>query len=86
MDQLLSPWRRDLLGSIARTTDSITLATPIGNVTLPAGFPVALYANLDPANPACNLCPDLLENTGHYFGVWLSPSDKYALKEFLKTR
>ncbi|NVB85484.1 MAG: cytochrome c [Kofleriaceae bacterium] len=86
IDELLSPWKRDLTGSIARTTDSITLSTPTGTVTLPAGFPVALYANLDPANPTQNLCPDLLENTGHYFGVWLSPADKYALKEFLKTR
>jgi hypothetical protein len=47
MDQLLDPWTRDLLGSIARTTDWITLPTPLGVLTLPAGFPVALYANLD---------------------------------------
>lgn len=86
MNQLLDPWTRDLLGSIARTTDWITLPTPLGVLTLPAGFPVALYANLDPANPLRNLCPDLIENKGHYYGVWLSPSDKYALKEFLKTR
>lgn len=86
MDQLLSPWQRDFLGSIARTSDWIVLPTPIGQVTVPAGFPVALYANLDPHNPLVNLCPDLVENQGHYYGVLLSPHDKRALKEFLKTR
>ena len=86
MDELLDPWQRDLIGSIALTTDSIQLPTPLGVVTVPAGFPVALYANLDPQNPLVNLCPDLFENKGHYFGVLLPPADKRALKEFLKSR
>lgn len=33
-----------------------------------------------------NLCPELFENQGHYFGAELSDEDKYALIEFLKTR
>lgn len=86
MDELLNPWKRDLLGSIRRTTQAIRIATPLGDLPLPAGTPVAAFANLDPANPLNNLCPDLVENGGHRFGAWLSPADKYALKEFLKTR
>ncbi len=86
MDQLLNPWKRDLLGSIQRTTQAIVLPTPLGNVPLPAGTPVATFANLDPAKPLNNLCPDLVENEGHRFGEWLSAADKYALKEFLKTQ
>jgi hypothetical protein len=86
MYELLNPLARDYLGSIQRTTDWIQVPTPIGNVTLPAGTPVALFANLDPTNPLNNLCPDLVENQGHTFGWWLSPDDKYALTEWLKTR
>lgn len=86
MDQLLDPWTRDFAGSIQHTTDSIVLPTPLGDLTLPAGIPVAAFSNQDPANPLHNLCPDLIENEGHYFGALLAPSDKYALKEFLKTR
>jgi mono/diheme cytochrome c family protein len=86
MDQLLNPWNRDILGSIQRTTDSIQVPTPLGPVTLPAGTPVAAFANLNPANPLQNLCPDFPENQGHYYGMLLSPSDKYALKEWLKTK
>jgi mono/diheme cytochrome c family protein len=86
MDQLLNPWRRDLLGSVQRTTAPIALPTPLGPVTLPAGTPVAAFANLDPKNPLHNLCPDLIENAGHYYGALLPAADKYALKEFLKTR
>jgi mono/diheme cytochrome c family protein len=82
MDQLLNPWKRDLLGSIQRTSDWIQL----GSLQLPAGTPVALFANADPTNPLINRCPDLLENQGHYYGWDLSAKDKAALVEFLKTR
>jgi hypothetical protein len=85
MDQLLNPWKRDLLGSVQRTTDSITIPGPTGPVTLPAGTPVALFANLDAAT-GTNRCPDLLENQGHYFGALLSAKDKDALTEYLKTK
>jgi mono/diheme cytochrome c family protein len=82
MDQLLNPTHRNLLGSIQRTTDWIQL--PNGT-QLPAGTPVAAFANVNPANGQ-NLCPDFLENQGHYFGATLSAADKYALKEYLKTK
>ena len=81
MDQLLNPWKRDLLGSIQVTTDSIQ----VGALTLPAGTPVAAFANVDPRTGQ-NLCFDLLENQGHYFGWDLSPRDKRALTEYLKTK
>lgn len=86
MDQLLNPWKRDLPGSIQKTTVPITIPSPAGAVTLPAGTPVALFANLNPKNPLENRCPDVLENQGHTFGAGLAPWDKYALTEFLKTR
>jgi hypothetical protein len=82
MDQLLNPWKRNLLGSIQRTSDWIQL----GALQLPAGTPVALFANADPTNPLNNRCPDLIENEGHYFGWDLSDKEKAALVEFLKTR
>src|SRR5690242_19573267 len=69
MDQLLNPWRRDLLGSIQVTTAPVVLPTPLGPVTLPQGTPVPAFANLDPQNPLRNLCLDLVENGGHYFGA-----------------
>jgi hypothetical protein len=86
-DQLLNPWKRNLLGSIQRTTETVQLPlpAPLGRVTLPPGFPVALFSNLDPNNPLHNLCPDLIENQGHTFGATLSAREKYALREFLKT-
>lgn len=86
-DQLMNPAKRDLLGSIQRTTDSIqiTLPPPFGQITLPKGTPVASFSNLDPQNPTHNLCPDLIENEGHTFGSDLSDHEKYALREFLKT-
>ncbi|MBV9265070.1 MAG: hypothetical protein JO061_02765 [Acidobacteriaceae bacterium] len=84
-DQLVNPWKRNLLGSIQVTTASVQVPSPIGNITLPAGFPVALFSNLDPQNPLHNLCPDLIENGGHTFGSELSSEDKNALREFLKT-
>ena len=82
MDQLLNPWKRNLLGSIQLTSDWIQL----GALQLPAGTPVALFANADPANPLNNRCPDLVENEGHYYGALLSDHEKAALVEFLKTK
>lgn len=86
-DQLLNPWKRNPLHSIQVTSDTVQLPlpAPFGNITLPAGTPVALFSNLDPANPLHNLCPDLIENGGHTFGAGLSPDEKRALKEYLKT-
>ena len=85
MDQLLNPWKRDLLGSIQRTSVAITIPTPLGPVTLPAGTPVAAFANLNPATGQ-NRCADFLENQGHYFGSAMLPSDKKAVTEYLKTK
>lgn len=80
-DQLLNPWTRDFLGSIQRTTDWVQL----GPLILPAGTPIAWFANRNPRSPAENLCPDLVENQGHYFGWSLPAADKRALIEYLKT-
>ena len=55
-----------------------------GMVQLPAGIPVNAIASKGYCdNP---LLGDYFENQGHYFGATLSSSDKYALKEFLKTK
>jgi mono/diheme cytochrome c family protein len=86
MGELLNPLSRDILGSVQRTTAPIQVPTPFGPLTLPAGTPVAAFANLDPTNPLNNLCPDFAENQGHYYGAFLSPSDKHALTEYLKTK
>jgi hypothetical protein len=86
MDQLLNPEKRNVAGSVLRTTVALTLTTPAGPLTLPAGTPVAAFASLNPRNPSQNLCPDFAENQGHTFGSTLSAAEKYALKEFLKTR
>lgn len=85
MDLLLNPEKRHESGSILRTDDFVFLPTQSGVVTLPAGTPVAQFANIDPRTGE-NLCPDLEEYKGHYFGSDLSEEDKYALTEFLKTR
>ena len=45
----------------------------LGALQLPAGTPVAAFANADPTNPLNNQCPDLIENEGHYYGALLSP-------------
>ena len=75
MDELLNPWTRDMLGSIQTTTATDhRCRRRLGTLTLPAGTPVAAFANLNPNNPLQNLCPDFLENQGHYFGALLSPS------------
>ena len=86
MGELLNPWTRDIFGSIQKTTAPITVSALGLTLTLPAGTPVAAFANLDPTNPLNNLCPDFAENQGHYYGAFLSPSDKYALTEYLKTK
>jgi hypothetical protein len=85
MHLLLNPAKRDLTGSIQLTNDFILLPTPSGVITLPAGTPIASFANIDP-NSGVNLCPDLIENDGHYFGADLSNEEKYELSKFLKTR
>ncbi|HEX8873501.1 MAG TPA: cytochrome C [Nitrosospira sp.] len=85
MELLLNPGKRDEPASIQRTSDVVQLPTPSGVSTLPAGTPIGQFASIDP-NSGANLCPDLTENQGHYFGAELSREDKHALKEFLKTR
>ncbi|HEX5058866.1 MAG TPA: hypothetical protein VFV99_05870, partial [Kofleriaceae bacterium] len=98
MDQLLNPAHRNFGASVQRTTVQITIPTAGGPVTLPAGTPIGAFANVNPATGQ-NLCPvpgtealgalappDVVENQGHYFGAALSDSDKYALKEWLKTK
>lgn len=85
MDLLLNPEKRDESTSIQRTNQPVQLPTPSGVLTLPAGTPIAEFANIHPSS-GVNLCPDLIENQGHYFGAELSEEEKYALKEFLKTR
>ena len=82
--QLVNPWLRNELGSIQKTTVPVTLSLNGSSITLPAGTPVDLFANLDPTTLTLR-CPDLVENGGHYFGALLSDGDKYALREFLKT-
>ena len=86
MGELLNPLSRDILGSIQKTTAPITVSASGLTLTLPAGTPVAAFANLNPNNPLQNLCPDLLENQGHYYGSLLLPWDKHALTEWLKTQ
>lgn len=80
MDLLLNPEKRGSL--ILRATNDVH----IGEVTVPAGTPVARFANVDPSDPRVNLCPDEEEIDGHRYGASLSSGDKYALTEFLKTR
>ena len=84
-DLLLNPWKRDFVGSIQRTTDWIAFPSSSGSLILPAGTPIGWFAHRNPRNPLENLCPDLIENQGHYFGWYLSDREKRALIEFLKT-
>ena len=86
MGELLNPLSRDILGSIQKTTAPVTVSASGLTLTLPTGTPVAAFANLNPANPLQNLCPDLFENQGHYYGALLLPWDKQALTEWLKTQ
>jgi len=81
-DQLVNPWTRDELGSVQVTTVAITL--PGIPVPLPAATPVGAFANLDQTTGQL-LCDDFVENGGHYFGAFLSDSEKNDLREFLKT-
>ena len=85
MDLLLNPQKRNAPASIQRTSEVVRLSTPSGVLVFPAGTPIGQFANLDPVS-GTNLCPDFIENQGHYFGSELSDEDKYALREFLKTR
>lgn len=85
MDQLLNPSKRDLNGSIQRTTEAIEVPSGSGTVTVPAGTPVGAFANISRFTGQ-NLCPDYIENKGHTFGQELSQRDKRALTEYLKTR
>jgi hypothetical protein len=57
------------------------IPVPIG--PFPAGTPLALVVNRDPATGAL-LCGDYVENRGHYFGASLSDADKDALIYFLR--
>ena len=82
--QLVDPWLRNELGSIQTTTVPVTRSLNGLTVTLPAGTPVDLFANLDSTTLTLR-CGDLVENGGHYFGALLPEADKYALREFLKT-
>jgi len=81
MDQLLNPWKRS--AHVETTTDWTVL--PQFPYLVPPGTPVGLFANVDPKTSQ-NLCSDLVENEGHYFGALLSDSDKHALTEYLKTK
>lgn len=85
MHLLLNPDVRDEPGSIQRTNAVVLLPTSSGVMTLPVGTPIAGFASIDP-NSGANLCPDFIENQGHYFGTELSDEEKHALTEFLKTR
>jgi mono/diheme cytochrome c family protein len=85
MDQLLNPGHRNIPGSMITTTAPVYIPNGDGTFTiLPAGIPVNAIASKGYCdNP---LLGDYFENQGHYFGAGLSASDKYALKEYLKTK
>jgi mono/diheme cytochrome c family protein len=81
MDKLLNPWNRT---PIVDRTSTLSFTPPPLVFPVPAGTPVAAVANLNPLTFQNN-CPDFVENEGHYFGALLSPDDKYALTEYMKT-
>ena len=81
MDKLLNPFHRSFI--VDRTT-TLSFTPPPLVLPVPAGTPVAAIANLNPATFQNN-CPDFVEDEGHYFGAFLSPDDKYALTEYMKT-
>ncbi|HEY5927719.1 MAG TPA: hypothetical protein VIV11_38805 [Kofleriaceae bacterium] len=56
---------------------------PVAIGPFPAGTPLALVVNRNPATQAL-LCGDYVENRGHYFGAGLSDADKQALIYFLR--
>jgi mono/diheme cytochrome c family protein len=64
-----------------RAPKVVTIPFAIG--AAPAGTPLALVVNRDPATGTL-LCGDYVENRGHYFGAQLSDSDKEALIYFLR--
>ncbi|HEY5946532.1 MAG TPA: hypothetical protein VIV40_13615 [Kofleriaceae bacterium] len=87
MDQLLNPTHRNIAGSIIRATAPVCIVPggPTGCIfSLPAGTPVNAFASAGKCDTAA--LGDYFENQGHYFGAALSASDKYALKEYLKTK
>jgi hypothetical protein len=83
-NELMNPPLRNEASSVLTTTVAITIATPAGAETLPAGTPVGAFANVNPATGQ-SLCSDYVENGGHYFGATLDATDKANLGEFLKT-
>lgn len=54
-------------------------------ITVKAGTPAFHVWSVNPFSPLFLTCADEVENKGHQFGVDLSPEDKNALIEFLKT-
>ncbi len=71
---------RELLSS-SRTPKVNTIPFAIG--PFPAGTPLALVVNRDPATQQL-LCGDYVENRGHYYGSQLSNKDKDDLIYFLR--
>jgi len=88
--------RLDTLSDLVASKFAIPKGTPVNlfmNLNI-ARVPYALKMYIkyqhDPATLAAELltlsdCPDLVENRGHTFGSQLSPDDKRALCEYLKT-
>ncbi len=88
--------RIDSLADLVASKFAIPKGTPVNlfmNLNI-ARVPYALKMYIkykrDPATLAAELlrlsdCPDLVENRGHTFGSQLSPDDKRALIEYLKT-
>ena len=60
---------------------------PQGKPFIPvkAGTPAMNVLSINPHSPLFMTCSDAVENKGHQFGVDLSPQEKKALIEFLKT-
>lgn len=81
VEKLLWPERRLKHLSIRRT--SVDSKLPDGR-NVPKGTPIAMVANMSP-HDGKNLCPDYIEDKGHYYGEDLPDEDKRALIEFLKT-
>ncbi len=71
---------RELLSS-QRAPKVVTIPFAIGSA--PAGTPLALVVNRDPATGTL-LCDDYVENRGHYYGSSLSDNDKEALIYWLR--
>jgi mono/diheme cytochrome c family protein len=85
MNQLLNPGTRNIFGSIQRTSADSYVPQPDGTlVRIAAGTPVNAFASRGKCDTAA--LGDFFENQGHTFGAGLSAADKYALKEYLKTK